>query len=178
MKKVLAISLLAFGLTACGGNATTQNTTAPTRANANSAAPQNSADSLVASSHSAPKQAPTAAGNSAPSKSTESPMARPIDVSDMTAEIERAEKAYKQKPSDAKAKEDLAQAYFKRAFALTEAAQYRAALGDFRKGLKLKPDDEKAKNMQGEIIRIFAGMSRQPPAEGEEPPPLPFNKTS
>jgi tetratricopeptide (TPR) repeat protein len=175
MKKILAIGLLAFGLTACGGNATTQNATAPTQANANSAA--NSADSLVTSSHSAPKPAQNPASNPA-GKNTESPMARPIDVSEMTAEIERAEKVYKQKPSDAKAKEELAQAYFKRAFALTDAAQYRAALGDFRKGLKLKPDDEKAKNMQGEIIRIFAGMNRQPPAEGEEPPPLPFNKTS
>lgn len=105
-------------------------------------------------------------------------MARPIDVSEMTADIEKAEKAYKQKPSDAKAKEELAKAYFKRAFALTDAAQYRAALGDFRKGLKLKPDDADAKKMEGEILRIFAGMSRQPPAEGEEPPPLPFNKTS
>lgn len=104
-------------------------------------------------------------------------MGRAIDVSEMTAEIEAAEKNYKAKSTDAKAKDDLARAYFVRAFALTEAAQYRAALGDFRKGLKLKPDDEKAKQMHDQIIDIFKSINREPPKEGEEPPPAPFNKS-
>ncbi|MCS6874637.1 MAG: tetratricopeptide repeat protein [Pyrinomonadaceae bacterium] len=107
--------------------------------------------------------------------STESPMARPIDVREMTAEIEKARKEYEKNPKDSQAKQRLAEAYFKRAFALTEAAQYRAALGDFRKGLKLKPDDNEARAMHDRILSIFASLRREPPKEGEEPEPLPFN---
>ena len=103
-------------------------------------------------------------------------MARAIDVGEMTADIEKNEKAFKQNPKEEKAKENLAKSYFVRAFALTEAAQYRAALGDFRKGLKLNPNDEEAKKMHDEILRIFASIKRQPPKEGEEPKPLPFEK--
>ncbi|MEJ7701898.1 MAG: hypothetical protein WKF71_19980 [Pyrinomonadaceae bacterium] len=69
----------------------------------------------------------------------------------------------------------MAKALFVRAFALTEAAQYRAALGDFRKGLKLSPNDQAAQKMHDEIIRIFESINREPPKEGEEPKPLPFN---
>ena len=105
-------------------------------------------------------------------------MARPIDVSAMTADIEKAEKNYKANPNDEKAKNALAGAYFKRAFALTEAAQYRAALGDFRKGLKLNPNDQDAKQMHDQIISIFQSIGREPPKEGEEPAPLPFDKKS
>jgi tetratricopeptide (TPR) repeat protein len=96
----------------------------------------------------------------------------------MTVAIEKAEKDYNARQSDAKAKEKLGEAYFTRAFALTEAAQYRAALGDFRKGLKLKPDDKDAKAMHDRIISIFQSINREPPKEGEEPPPMPFNKGS
>ena len=99
-------------------------------------------------------------------------MARAIDVSEMTAKIEKADKELKAKPADAKTKENLAAAYFERAFALTEAAQYRAALGDFRKGLKLNPNNKEAKDMHDQIIGIFKSIGREPPKEGEEPPPL------
>lgn len=104
-------------------------------------------------------------------------MSKPVDVSQMTEQIEKAEKDYQAKPTDAKAKEQLADAYFVRAFALTEAAQYRAALGDFRKGLKLKPNAEEAKKMHDQIIDIFKSIGREPPKEGEEPPPLQTNKS-
>lgn len=102
-------------------------------------------------------------------------MARPVDVSEMTADIEKSDKAYKAKPSDEKLKKELSEAYFKRAFALTEVAQYRAALGDFRKGLKLNPNDKAAKDMHDQIISIFQSIGREPPKEGEEPPPMPVN---
>ena len=102
-------------------------------------------------------------------------MAKAIDVEEMTADIEKAEKAYKQNP---KAKEDLAKAYFVRATALTGAAQYRAALGDYRKGLKLNPSDEEARKMHDQILSIFKSIGREPPKEGEEPKPLPFKKES
>lgn len=102
-------------------------------------------------------------------------MAKPIDVSALNADIEKAEKKFQKDPKDAQAKKDLAHSYFVRAFALTQAAQYRAALGDFRKGLKLDPDDAEAKAMHDQIISIFQSIGREPPKEGEEPAPLPFN---
>lgn len=103
-------------------------------------------------------------------------MARAIDVSEMTAAIEKADKTYQAKPNDAKLKSALAEAYFARAFALTDAAQYRAALGDFRKGLKLDPNNAEAKSMHDQIINIFKSINREPPKEGEEPAPMPFDK--
>lgn len=103
-------------------------------------------------------------------------MERPIDVNETTANIEKAEKAYKAKSGDAKLRDALAETYFQRAFALTEAAQYRAALGDFRKGLKLNPNAEEAKKMHDRILEIFKSINREPPKEGEEPAPLPFDK--
>lgn len=105
-------------------------------------------------------------------------MQKPVDVSELTADIEKAEKEYKAKPNDTKAKEALATAYFGRAFVLTKAAQYRAALGDFRKGLKLNPDDKEAKAMHDQIISIFKSIGREPPKEGEEPPPMPVEKSN
>ena len=75
---------------------------------------------------------------------------------------------------DEKAKTELSKAFFVRAFALTEAAQYRAALGDFRKGLKLDPDNKEAKDMHDQIIAIFESMGREAPKEGEESAPMPI----
>lgn len=100
-------------------------------------------------------------------------MAKPIDAATMTADIERAQKEFQKNP---KTKEALANAYFVRATALTGAAQYRAALGDYRKGLKLSPNDKEAKAMHDQILNIFKSIGREPPKEGEEPPPMPFGK--
>ena len=101
-----------------------------------------------------------------------SPMMKPLDVSKMTADIEKAKAGYDKTPKDETAKMTLAKAYFVRASALTGVAQYRAALGDYRKGLKLDPTDEPAKKMHDEIIRIFESIGREAPKEGEEPPPM------
>jgi len=136
---------------------------------------------LVVSSHSsdaekiAPARQPETDSN-APARDS-SPMARPIDVSQMTDDVEKAEKSFKQNQKDEKAKGKLSEAYFVRAFALTDAAQYRAALGDFRKGLKLNPNNAEAKAMHDRIIDIFQNsLRREPPKEGEEPPPLPVKQ--
>ena len=131
------------------------------------------ADDATVSSHSSEK---TTSANSTNSASSSSSMAKAVDVTEMTAKIEKADKEFKAKPKDEKAKQALATAYFERAFALTEAAQYRAALGDFRKGLKLNPDDKEAKAMHDQIITIFKSIGREPPKEGEEPPPMPISK--
>ncbi len=139
----------------------------PTTSTTTNTAVVKSDNSAVISSHSDdPNKADSKLSNQ--TSSTESPMARAIDVTQFNAEIERAAN----NPKDKKA---LARAYFKRAFALTEAAQYRSALGDFRRGLNFDPGDAEAKGMHDKIIEIFASINREPPTEGEEPPPLPFD---
>lgn len=107
---------------------------------------------------------------------TNSPMQKAVDLTTFSENIEKSKNEFEANPQDAKAKTRLANAYFNRAFALTEAAQYRAALGDFRKGLKLNPSHKEAKEMHDQIIGIFEALGRKPPKEGEEPPPLPFKK--
>lgn len=163
MKTIKIAFLIAATLSIinCGGAAQQTDSTA----NSNAVVVK-SDNSMIVSSHSneASKQNPVQSNKSS---STESPMARAIDVSQLNAEIEKAQK----NPKD---KNALAQAFFKRAFALTEAAQYRSALGDFRRGLKLDANDADAKAMHDKIIEIFASINREPPKEGEEPPPLPF----
>ncbi len=181
MKKLAVLSLGIFGLIGCGGNNVSP--TSAVQQNSNVAVVANRAQPETVAAHSTEKSLPPASANPAANAATsnnrapltESPMARAIDVSAQTAQIETAEKAYKANSADAKAKENLAKARFDRAFLLTDAAQYRAALGDFRKGLKLNPADAEAKKMHDQIITIFASIKREPPKEGEEPQPMPFN---
>ncbi len=180
MKYFLFLSLSAIFLAGCVGNtAQLQTANQPANQSVGQATPARR-DELSAISHSADNrfQQTNIPLNSDPNTNSAgggnvSPMSRPIDVTAMNADIQKAEKNHEKEPKDAQAKKDLAHAYFVRAFALTEAAQYRAALGDFRKGLKLDPDDEEAKKMHDQIISIFKSIGREPPKEGEEPPPLP-----
>lgn len=173
MKKILILSLAS--LISFGCNSAAQQANTPTNANT---ARVVSSDSAVVSSHSTNAGKAVAPPSDKPASSTESPMARPIDAAEMTADIERAEKQYQKNPKDEKTKLELAKAYFVRATALTGAAQYRAALGDYRKGLKLDPNDEDARKMHDQILSIFKQIGREPPKEGEEPAPLPFKKES
>ena len=170
MKKVLVLSLAS--LISIGCNSAAQQTNTPPNSNT---AIVKSNDSAIVSSHSddAGKTVSPPSNKPASTASTESPMARPIDAAEMTADIEKAEQAFRKNP---KAKEDLAKAYFVRATALTGAAQYRAALGDYRKGLKLNPNDEDARKMHDQILSIFKSIGREPPKEGEEPKPLESEK--
>ena len=99
-----------------------------------------------------------------------------IDTAKFDGVIAEAEKAVKAKPNDAAAKTALADAYFDRGFALTEARQYAAALGDYRKALKLDPNHEDSKKWIDQIVGIYKMLNKEAPKEGEEPPPLPFKK--
>ncbi|MCD9188995.1 MAG: hypothetical protein LUM44_21435 [Pyrinomonadaceae bacterium] len=177
MKNITILSLSALFLIGCGNaNQQTANTSAQNAVNNSTVAATKPAmnDSGLVSSHSTEKSAPPKTESD--KTSVGSPNQQAVDVSEMTAKIEKADKEYKAKTTDAKAKETLAAAYFERAFALTKAAQYRAALGDFRKGLKLNPNDTEAKAMHDQIISIFESIGREPPKEGEEPPPMPIKK--
>ena len=96
----------------------------------------------------------------------------PIDTKEFDAKIAAAEKALKAKPSDESAKKAVAEAYFERGVALTEARQYASALGDYRRVLKQEPDHAEAKKWIDQIIGIYAMLKKEYPKEGEEPPPL------
>lgn len=98
----------------------------------------------------------------------------PIDTSRFDAEIKAAESKLKAAPKDDTAKKNLAEAFVSRGLALTEARQYASALGDYRKALKLDPDNETAKKWIAQIVGIYESINRDYPKEGEEPPPLPF----
>ncbi len=171
MRKDIFLVLIALISIGCGNSAPTQannNTTTTTT--------QKKEETQTVVAHSSENQKmPMPQGNTkSDSSSAGSPMQKAVDVSAMTATIEKAEKDFKAKPADEKAKEILATAYFTRAFALTEAAQYNAALGDFRKGLKLNPTDTKAKEMFDQIVGIYESMGREIPKEGEEKAPMPI----
>jgi len=98
----------------------------------------------------------------------------PIDTAKFDGVIAEAEKVLKAKPNDAAAKSALADAYFDRGFALTEARQYAAALGDYRRALKYVPDHADSKKWIDQIVSIYQMLNKQAPKEGEEPPPLPW----
>lgn len=100
----------------------------------------------------------------------------PIDTAKFDGVIAEAEKTLKSKPNDPQAKNMVAEAYFDRGFALTEARQYAAALGDYRKALKYVPDHEESKKWIDQITGIYKMLKKEAPKEGEEPAPLPFKK--
>lgn len=121
------------------------------------------------------QQAPMTDGNAnggGKSKWTQS--GEPIDTKSFDADIANAEKALKAKPNDDAAKKALAEAYYKRADALTGARQYASALGDYRRTLKYDPDNAQAKEWVEQIVSIYDSMGRESPPEGQEPPPLPY----
>ena len=141
-----------------------QNTNAPTREDR----PQNTI------AHGPAGQSPPQGNSTNPGKWSQS--GGPIDTSKFDKAIADAEKSQKAKPADAAAKSALAQAYYDRGFALTEARQYASALGDYRRTLKLEPDHADAKQWEQQIITIYQMLKKEAPKEGEEPPPLPFKK--
>lgn len=100
----------------------------------------------------------------------------PIDTTEFDKTITDAEKAQKADPKDDAAKKELAEAYFKRGVALTDARQYASALGDYRRVLKLDPTHADAKKWEEQIIGIYQMMKKEYPKPGEEPKPLPFKK--
>ena len=98
----------------------------------------------------------------------------PIDTKDLNEKIAAAERSLKAKPADEAAKKAVAEAYFERGTALTEARQYASALGDYRRVLKYDPDNTEAKEWIDQIIGIYGMLKKEYPKEGEEPPPLPW----
>jgi tetratricopeptide (TPR) repeat protein len=166
--------ILAFALAAAG---CTSNTATAVNSSNNSAQPMR-ADKLqsttVHTTEGTDKPASLAADADAAKGGKWSASGDPIDTKEFDKTIADAEKAYKANASDAGAKEALANAYFKRATALTEARQYASALGDYRRVLKLDPNHEEAKSWEQQIIGIYTMMKKEYPKPGEEPAPLPM----
>jgi tetratricopeptide (TPR) repeat protein len=134
----------------------------------------NEAQSVLAHSNEGQPPRPMNVNASGPAKS--SPTGDPIDTSKFDEKIKSAEKDVKAKPTDEAAKKALAEAFFERGFALTEARQYASALGDYRRALKYDPDHEDSKKWIDQIVTIYSMLKKDPPKEGAEPPPLPFKK--
>src|SRR5215203_3697046 len=136
----------------------------------------NEAQSVLAHSSEGQPRKPMNTNGSGSGKT--SPTGDPIDTSKFDEAIRDAEKNLKPKPTDTELKKTAAQAYFARGFALTEDRQYASALGDYRRAVKLDPDDEESKNWIDQIVSIYAMLQKTPPKEGQEPPPLPFKKAA
>ena len=176
MKKVLFLTLAAMMSTACNNAAPTGTQTA----NANSPnrpmrSEQMQQNSIAHTTEARPGATPPPNPN-APGKFAQGGEA--IDTAKFDGVIAEAEKALKAKSNDAAAKTAVADAYFDRGFALTEARQYAAALGDYRKALKYVPDHEESKKWIDQIVSIYKMLKKEAPKEGEEPAPLPFKKTA
>ena len=162
--KYLGLLVAAVFLTACDS--------APPVVNTNSAnAAQRPERTQTVTAHSTEnRQPPLAGSNSNQTKWTQS--GTPIDAKELNAAIASADKELKAKPNDEDAKSALAESYFNRAMALTEARQYASALGDYRRVLKYNPDHEQARQWIDQILMIYNSMGREAPPEGKEPAPL------
>lgn len=163
MKYAILVSTALF-LTACSS------APRPVQQNANSA------------SSGTPQSVLSHSGEPTPATAGEKPKwtqsGEPIDTSKFDAVIVASDRAVNTKPGDESLKKAAAKAYFERGFALTEARQYAAALGDYRKALKLNPADPESKKWIEQIIKIYDGIGKSYPKEGEEPPALPFTKVN
>ncbi|HXG86625.1 MAG TPA: hypothetical protein VNI84_21585 [Pyrinomonadaceae bacterium] len=176
MKKIAVLIFSAFVLTGCNETPPqTANTNAPVKTSDNSLIVSGHSQNQANDSSAAPQSSATIVPKSeAKTKWTQS--GTPIDTSEFDREIAKTEKDFKAKPKDAMTKKFLAEAYLKRAVALTEARQYASAIGDYRRVLKYDADNDDAKKWIDEIIKIYAMINREHPKEGEEPPALPFKK--
>ncbi len=164
---IISAAVFAFG---CNNAApvATQNS------NTNAPAAERSGNLESVAAHTTENENPTLAKTSG--TPSNSPVGDPIDVSEFNEAIKTATKKEAAKPKDPQAKKDLGAAFFARGFALTEARQYPAALGDYRRVLKYDPDNEEAKKWIAQIESIYTMLKKEAPKEGEEPEPLPFKK--
>jgi tetratricopeptide (TPR) repeat protein len=169
---IISITIFAFG---CGNNA------APVQ-NTNTASQPQRAEKLQSTTvHTTEGQATPPVANEDAAAAADSAKGgkfsaggNPIDTTELDKAVAEAEKRLKANPKDAVSKAGAVEAYFKRGFALTDARQYAAALGDYRKALKLDPAHEESLKWQKQIIGIYEMMKKEYPKPGEEPSPLPW----
>jgi tetratricopeptide (TPR) repeat protein len=171
MKKLVVLGLSAFIFAGCENSNQLPQTV---KTNSNNAE--------LVSSHSQPTQTANSTPTPTPVPKSETKTkwtqsGNPIDTVSFDAEIKDAETKLKANSKDESLKKSLAEAFNKRGIALTEARQYASALGDYRKALKLDPNNEEAKKWIDQIIGIYAMLNKDYPKEGEEPSALPFKQS-
>lgn len=169
--KFAIIAFSALFAAACNNAASPvqSNSNSPSAGVATSGTPQ-----TVIAHSSENKQPPTATAPGEKAKWTQS--GDPIDTKSLDSAVTAAERALTTKPTNEVLKKTLAEAYFKRAVALTDARQYASAIGDYRRAFKNDPTKTEAKEWIDKIIMIYDGLNKSYPKEGEEPPPLQFTK--
>lgn len=174
MKQLLIFALLFVTAACTGSQPVVQNTS---NANTNAARSQNQKPESV-TAHTTENQPPSdpRAANGMPGQQRPAATGDPIDTTKFDNAIRDASAAAKSNINDPAAKKALADAYYERGFALTEARQYAAALGDLRRAIKLDPSHQDAKKWIDQIVSIYQMLKREPPKEGEEPSPLPMKK--
>src|ERR1043165_4388339 len=157
-----ALCLTALSLCACSGGSSTSTTSTQTATNQNTVS-----TNQTTVSQGSTQSAHTTATAASPRAATPSAagMGEPVDTSKYDAEIKRLEERGKKKAGDQATQLALAKAYADRGDALTGVRQYRAALGDYRRALRLDPNNEQAKQMSGTIISILKSMGRDVPPE-------------
>lgn len=167
----LYLLLLAAALTIGG---CTSNQPIVSQNSTNSAPTPRSEKPQTVTAHTTENQPPANSNGTASAPYKSAAMGDPIDTAKFDGTIAAAEKIVKSKPADNEAKKNLAQAYFDRGAALTEARQYASALGDYRRALKYDPNHEESKKWIEQIVSIYKMLKKDAPKEGEEPPPLPY----
>jgi len=168
--KLLTVTIFCAFSLACGSAATQVQPNANSRVADSSATPQ----SVIA--HASENEKPTSTSAVPGEKKKWTQSGDPIDTAEFDAAVAAGEKALAAKPTDGAAKKKLAEAYYNRGFALTEARQYASALGDYRRALKQDPANAESKSWIDKIIVIYDSINKDYPKEGEEPPALPFAK--
>jgi len=149
---------------ACGDR-----TSAPVAVNQNTASTNQTTASQTTTQSA---HTPTATASPKAATPTAASGAEFVDTSKYDAKIKQLEQQSKKNPADQTTQLALATAYTDRGDALTGVRQYRAALGDYRRALRLNPNDEQARQMSNTIVSIIKSMGRDVPTEGQEPPPL------
>src|SRR2546423_1556516 len=161
---IAACSLTALVFSACAGTSNTTNQTTTSNASAETAAASPAPSSTTSAMPTGTASTPSSSGGGGEA----------IDTSKYDAEIKRLEKQAEMRPGDDASRLALAKAYLARGNALTQARQYRAALGDYRRALRYDPDNEEARQWAATITGILQQMGREVPTEGNEPAPLPM----
>lgn len=165
-KKLFALPLAALLTLACNSAKPVAQNSAPVAANS----AEKSQTAIAHNSSQAPPSDPGATTGGTTSHWKQS--GDPIDTKEFDSAVAAAEVALKKDANNETLKKKTADAYFKRAMALTDARQYASALGDFRRTVKYDPSNSDATNWIEQIINIYNSMGREFPPEGQEPPPL------
>ena len=171
MRQLLALlcACAALAVAACNPNADTGNSSAPP--NSNSTTTTTTTTTTTAPPPSVPPIS-TAHGGSTPATApaaAETPEG--VDTAALDAKIEKLEAKVKGGGSDAD-KKALAAVYLERANVYRDAGSprlYKFALGDYRRVLRLEPNNAEARTKMDEIVSIYQSLGRPVPTNGLEP---------